>query len=60
MAKRQRRRARPVVETRASDRAPRRNGLRAIVLIAVIGLILLSMASMGGVAGPTPTATPLL
>jgi hypothetical protein len=30
------------------------------VLIAVIGLILLSMASLGSVAGPAPSPTPLL
>jgi hypothetical protein len=59
MAKRRQRRAQPSFESRGPDRPPARTSLRALVLIAVVGLILLSMASLGTVAGPAPSPTPL-
>jgi hypothetical protein len=60
MTKRRQRRVQPPLGSRAPDRPSPRTSLRALVLIAVIGLILLSMASLGTVAGPTPSPTPLL
>ena len=41
-----------------SDAAKRRTGLRIIVVIAIVGLVVLSMASLGGLSLPVPTANP--
>jgi len=55
-----RRRAQRTSGPRPSTGLQRGTGLKLLILIAVVGLVLVSMASFGGVSPPAPTASPFL
>lgn len=60
MTNRRRHRAQGLSGPRPSTGSQRGTGLKLLILIAVVGLVLVSMASFGGASPPVPTASPLL
>jgi len=58
MSNRSARRSQRRTGPRPSNTGSRRSGLRLLVLVAVIGLVVLAVASVGGVGAPVATPTP--
>jgi hypothetical protein len=60
MTNRSQRRSQGRLGPRRSSPAQRRMGLRLLILVAVVGLVLLAVASLGAVSVPAPTPIPTL